>query len=157
MGGKGSGGRRSGAGRPRKTFEEHVVTGDAGRRGRLLAHPSSSAEPAVLPTVDEADAPNDLSLEERHVWLRLAPHAMQAGTLTPASELAFVLLVKNIVLERAYAGSVQERGTANHRGLIQRVEGGLDAFGLRPQGRRMTTAEPVSKPANPLDRFIKRA
>ena len=154
----GHGGRRPGAGRPRKSAEEHFVTGDAGRRGRVLEHPSAvaPAPAAPLPVLDESDAPNSLTLDERLVWLALAPYAMQAGTLTPASEMAFVLLCKNIVLERLYAGSVQDRGGANHRGLIQRVEGGLDAFQLRPQGRRMPQAETV-KPASKLDKFMQRA
>jgi hypothetical protein len=106
----------------------------------------------------ESDAPADLSADEKRIWVRLAPHAMQAGTLTTASELAFVLLCKNVVLERAYAGSVQDRGSANHRGIIQRVEGGLDAFGLRPQGRRMPQAKPIEQPsANPLSKYLSRA
>lgn len=153
MGGKGSGGRRSRAGRPRKSAEEHAVTGDAGRRGRVL----QLANVPAPPVVEEFDAPNDLTVDERHVWMALAPHAFQNGTLVPASGLAFSLLCKNIVRERKYGESLTDCGSANHRGLIQRVEGGLDAFDLRPKGRRMASAEPVQKPVNPLERFLKRA
>lgn len=156
MGGKGSGGRRARAGRPKKSAAERFVVGDAGHRGRVLSHPSASAlsQPAEL---EEFEAPDELTMEERRVWMKLAPHAFKNRTLTPASSLAFVLLCQNIVRERKYGESLTECGTANHRGLIQRVEGGLDAFDLRPKGRPMTSAEPVAKPANPLDRFMKRA
>lgn len=142
MGGKGSGGRRRGAGRPQKTEDEHFVTGDAGRRGRVLTHPGPPV-PAPLPVVEEFDAPNELTLEERHVWMRLAPHAFQNGTLTPASSLAFVLLCQNIIREQKYGASLTDCGSANHRGLIQKVEGGLDAFDLRPKGKAMATAAPA--------------
>ena len=153
MGGKGSGGYRARAGRKALTEEQRALGGNAGHRGRVLSHPSAPAPPVV----DEFDAPDDLTTDERNVWLKLAPHAFQAGTLTKATSLAFCVLCRNIVLERTYMASVGERGTANHRGILQRVEGGLDAFQLRPQGRRMPSADPVAKPASPLSRFLKRA
>ena len=137
MGGKGSGGRRPRAGRPRKTEAEHFVTGDAGRRGRVLTHPNAGGGLPAPPVVEEFDAPDELTTDERLVWMKLAPFAFQNGTLTPASSVAFVLLCQNIVRERKYGQSLMECGTANHRGLIQKVEGGLDAFDLRPKGRAM--------------------
>ena len=155
MGGKGSGGRRSRAGRPPKSIEGHFVAGTArGDVARILAHPRASmGEPAGPPEI--FDPPAMLSADERALWLALAPQAFRAGTLTRATELAFVLLCRNIVLERDYGKSVTDRGTANHRGMIQRVEGGLDAFRLRPQGRPMPSAQ-VAKPASKLDRFLNR-
>ena len=86
-----SGGARRGAGRPKKSEAERLVAGNASKvAARVLAHPSVPApEPPAVPLVTEFDAPNDLSVEERLVWLELAPHAMQAGTLTPSSSLAF--------------------------------------------------------------------
>lgn len=152
-----SGGARRGAGRPRKTDDERLVAGNASKvAARVLAHPSAPAPVAPLPEVTEFDAPNDLSVEERLVWLELAPHAMQAGTLTQASALAFRVLCRNIVLERRYGQSVTDQGSSNHRGMIQRVEGGLDAFGLRPMGKPMATAAPAEKPVSKLDRFVAR-
>lgn len=149
------GGRRAGAGRPRKSALEHFVTGDAGKRGRVLTLPGAEIPAPPGPVaVDEFDAPNDLSTEERNVWLRLAPFAFKNGTLTKASSYAFVLLCKFIVLERNEAKS-SGVGGSNHRGLIQRVEGGLDAFQLRPQGRPMPPIEGAEKPVNKLDRFLK--
>jgi hypothetical protein len=94
MGGKGSGGQRTGAGRKSKAAIEHWLAGSKSRAGK----------PAARVTVDEFDAPNDLTTEERNVWLRLAPHAFKARTLTPGTEYQFVMLCRNILLERRIAG-----------------------------------------------------
>jgi hypothetical protein len=141
MGGKGSGGARPGAGRKPKSAVERAITGNPGRRGRLLPHPSAVPVPGVAP-IDEFDAPNDLSPDERNVWLELAPFAFAARTLTRATSFAFRLLCKNIVLERLYAASVADKGGANHRGL-QRVDAELLAFNLRPCGKAILEAEPA--------------
>lgn len=149
-----SGGARPGAGRKPKAALEHVVTGDPGHRGRLLAHPSAST--AVAP-VEEFDAPNDLTMEERHVWLELAPHAFAARTLTPSTSLSFRLLCRNVVLERALAGSLKDQGGANHRGMIQRIDAELASFCLKPFGKAIYNAEPEQQaPANPLEKFLNR-
>lgn len=154
MGGKGSGGQRNGAGRKRKSDVEKALTGDPGHRGRLLTHPSASVVPEV-PPVDEFDAPDELKTDERNVWLKLAPLAFKNRTLTKATSYAFCLLCRNIVLERQYAQSVTDRGGANHRGLIQRIDAELLAFNLRPIGKPMLEgAEQPAKPANPLTRFL---
>lgn len=138
----GHGGRRAGAGAKPKTALEHAITGDAGRRGRVLNHPSSSDAPATaLVEVEEFDAPDDLTMEQRHVWLKLAPHAFKARTLTRATELAFSMLCRNIALEKRYAESVTDQGSANHRGLIQRIDAELSAFNLRPAGKPIFEAE----------------
>lgn len=148
--GNGHGGRRAGAGRKPKSLAERALDGGAGHRQvRVLAHPSAPALPAapVQPTVDEADAPDGLTFDERKVWLALAPHAMASGTLTPASAMAFQLLCKNWVLMERYAASVQDAGSANHRGLIQRVQADLTAFNIRPCGKPMTGAVSSAAPA----------
>jgi hypothetical protein len=151
MGGKGSGGRRRGAGRKPKTAAERFIDGNAGHRGRILSHPSAPAAPDPV-VVDEFDAPNDLTVDERNVWVKLAPFAFKNGTLTKASSLAFCRLCAHIVLEKRYAGSVQEAGGANHRGLIQKVDAAMDAFGLRPlAGKRMPDAE-AAKPVEPVQK-----
>ena len=50
MGGRGSGGRRTGAGRKRQSALERAISGDAGKRGVVLQHPSSTAvAPVVIP------------------------------------------------------------------------------------------------------------
>jgi hypothetical protein len=84
--------------------------------------------------LDESEAPNDLSTEERLVWLRLAPHAMPKGRLTPATAFHFAQMCKNIALMHRYAASVTDAGGASHRGLIQRVDTELLTYGLVPSG-----------------------
>ncbi len=148
MGGKGSGGRRPGAGRKKKTAAERFVDGNAGHRGRVLTHPSAPEPPAPA-AIDEFDVPDDLTVDERNVWLSLAPHAFKNRTLTKATALAFKVLCRNIVLERRFGVSVMDAGSASHRGLIQRVDAELEAFGLRPvAGKPMADAMPAeeSKP-----------
>jgi hypothetical protein len=110
-----------------------------------LSHPSA---PAAVPVVDEFDAPNDLTTEERLVWLELAPHAFANGTLLRSTSLAFRRLCRHIVLERRYANSVTDAGGANHRGLIQRVDTALLGFNLAPSGRRPATE---AQKADPLE------
>lgn len=155
MGGRGSGGSRAGAGRKPKSNLERLVTGDPGHRGRLLAHPNAGSVPAVAP-VEEFDAPNDLSTAERLVWLELAPFAFAARTLLKSTSYAFRLLCRNIVLERELSSSVEMRGTANHRGIVQRVDAELLRFSLCPNGKAVYEAQPDA-PVNKLDRFTKKA
>lgn len=147
MGGFGSGGGGRGQGRKPKSAEEKRLGGHAGHRGargKVLDHPSSAnVEPPVSPPaieVEEFDAPDDLTIDERHVWLELAPHAFAALTLTKGTSLGFRLLCRNIVLERRFALSVMDAGGASHRGLIQRVDAELLRFGLAPCGKPIVAA-----------------
>jgi hypothetical protein len=147
-----SGGRRPGAGRKKKSDLERTITGDPGHRAKVLAHPSA---PIVAP-VEEFDAPNDLTTDERLVWLGLAPFAFANRTLTKATALGFRLLCRNVVLERAIAADVEQRGGANHRGMIQRVDAELLRFNLAPCGKPMYEAQSEQPAANPLAQFLAR-
>lgn len=152
------GGRRPGAGRKPKPKADRELDGNAGHRGKVLTHPAAaSAPPPMAPPVDEFDAPDDLTFEERQVWLELAPHAFKNGTLIRATALGFRILCRNVVLERQYAQSVHDRGGANHRGMIQRVDAELLRFNLAPCGKAI--AEPAKQPTvNPLqDKYFGRA
>lgn len=149
-----SGGRRPGAGRKPKTALERALTGNPSHQtGRVLTHPAA-AVPVVAP-VDEFDAPDDLTIDERHVWLELAPFAFANRTLTKATSLSFRLLCRNVILERALAVDPKMQGGANHRGLIQRVDAELLRFNLSPCGKAMYEGEPEA-PANPLEKFLNR-
>ena len=151
-----SGGRRAGAGRKPKTALEVAVTGDPGhRQGRVLPHPSAGAVPAVA-EIEEFDAPNDLTFDERQVWMELAPFAFANRTLTKATSLSFRILCRNVVLERLYGLSPTDRGGASHRGMIQRVDAELLRFNLSPCGKPIYEAAPAVVPANPLEKFLKR-
>lgn len=131
-----------------------LVGGNAGHR-KVVQHPSATVAPAApLPTVDESDAPDDLKVDERLVWLELAPYALANGTLTPATSLSFRLLCRNVTLERRYAESVTDAGSANHRGLIQRIDAELLRFNLSPCGKPLATLG--EKPVSKADRFIQR-
>lgn len=144
MGGRGSGGNRPGSGRKPKDAHLRLVEGDTSHR------------PApVVATAPVADVPMPtLPAAEAAVWTQLAPHAMTGRTLTPATAYQFELLCRNVVLERELSVG-EHRGGANHRGLIQRVDAELARFCLAPMGK--ATYEAEDKPANPLDRFIKKA
>lgn len=135
MGGIGSGGQRVGTGSKPKSRADKVLEGTA-KRGQ---------KPATLPNVDEFDAPDCLTHDERAVWLDLAPHAFQARTLTRATAYSFQLMCRNIVLERALASEPEERGKANHRGVIQRIDAELLRFSLSPIGKPMASVEPEKK------------
>lgn len=140
MGGLGSGGHPAGGRKPKSDADKHVH----GSRNR-------GNQAASLPEVDEFDAPNDLTVEERHVWLRLAPGAFKARTLTKATEYAFILLCRNVLLEQRLRVDPELCGGANHRGILQRVETGLTAFGLRALGKPMQ--DEVPKVVDPFDEF----
>lgn len=149
MGGVGSGGHRQGAGRPKKSKAERRLDGNAGHRGRVLAHPSVPPPPTppVAPDIADFAVPDDLSVDERHVWLREAPKATRNGTLTKDTEYAFILFCRNVVLERALR--LTEGGSASHRGMIQRVEAELGDFKLRAFGKTVSDVETVA--VDPLE------
>ncbi len=138
------GGPRPGAGRKPKSSVERALDGGAGHRGKVLPHPSSAPQTFK---VDEFDAPDDLTRDERLIWLELAPFAFANGTLTRATSLAFRVLCQNIVILRQYAGSVQDKGGANHRGMIQRVDAELLRFSLSPCGKPAPGALIPDQPA----------
>lgn len=140
MGGKGSGGRRLGSGRPKKSDSERFVDGNAGHRGRVLAHPS--APPAAPPPVDEFDAPDTLTMEERMVWLRQAPHAFANRTLTKSSAMAFERYCRLVVEEGVEAKS-SGHGGSNHRGMVKTLNAYELQFQLTPACKPMADAAPA--------------
>lgn len=95
--------------------------------------PPTTNEPSQ---VEEFDAPDDLSLEERAIWLKQAPHAFANRSLTRASALAFERYCKLVVLERNEAKSSGVSG-ANHRGLLKQINALELQFMLTPAGKAM--------------------
>ncbi len=145
---RGHGGSRPGAGRKPKSLESRAMDGGASHgRPKVVQHPSSPAEPAapVLPQLDESDCPNELTHEERQVWLELAPHATKKGTLTDATSLGFRMLCGQVALERAYRASVMDRGSARHVTLQKDIRAALKDFMLQPFGK--PDAETARQPA----------
>lgn len=160
MGGFGSGGARVGSGRKKKSDAAKVFHGTATRRERKRRSRgvSPSAQPAVA-------MPDDLSVDERKIWRKLAPHALAAGTLTQATALAFRHLCEAIVLKRLMLAEIKEYGcssidvdaklTANplltqYRSMLQRVETGMMKFMLAPLGK---STLPEEKPEDPFAAF----
>jgi hypothetical protein len=149
MGGRGSGGRRVGAGKKLKSDLAHAISGTAGPRGVLLPHPSATA----IAPVEPFDPPTSLRGKPLQVWRELAPHAFEARTLTPGTTAAFVMLCRAIVQERALGATKKAAGT-NHRGLMQRIAAWMKDFCLAPFGKPLYAAQ-VETAVNPLDRFTK--
>jgi hypothetical protein len=133
------GGARSGAGRKPKGARVLNLHG-----GRVRAAKPVEEAPSV-PLVP-VSCPEDLPEDSKAVWLELAPHAHAAGTLTPQTVSAFVLLCRNVVLERRLAAGVNV-GDANHRGLLQWVSARYKDFALSPFGKAVVQkAEKVEDP-----------
>lgn len=150
MGGIGSGGRRSGSGRPRKAAELRALDGRASHTAKVVSHPSvpvPQAPVAQSPVVDEADAPNDLAFDERKVWVELFPQAVLKGTLTldEKNDAGFKILCKNIILERAQR--MTEAGSSNHRGIQSAIRTDMREFGIRPSGSRVAQGAAPAAPA----------
>lgn len=121
----GRGGRRVGAGR--KPGAKAIA--------RILAHPSVPTTNLASP-IEEFDAPDDLGMDERAVWLKQAPHAFRNRTLTRATAMAFERYCKVVILERNEAKS-SGVGGANHRGLLKQINAYELQFCLIANGKPM--------------------
>jgi len=154
MGGRGSGGRRTGSGRKRHSDLERAILGDPGKRGVVLQHPNAPAPSTEVAPVEAFGPPARLRGKARAIWLELAPAAFEARTLTPGSSAAFAMLCRAAVHERALSASKRFACGPNHRGLMQRVGSWMKDFGIAPLGKPIYVAAPVVV-ANPLDRFTK--
>lgn len=126
------GGRRPGSGRKPKDRE-------APRRPPVVG-PWTAPPATDPPRIEAFDAPNDLTTDERNVWLELAPHAFAARTLTKGTAEAFKLLCRNVLLEKEMRQSVLDRGRAAHQGMIHKVETAMLRFNLSPCGKAMPDA-----------------
>lgn len=161
------GGRRPGAGRPRKSAEDKALGGWAGKRG-TQAEQHAALEHEVKQQKARADAPPlpvpiDLSAEQAAIWAELAPHATAQGTLTTASTFAFRELCEAITVKRQLLAQILREGwtvgdsekprahplLTRYQGIYQRVEAGLTRFALAPMGEEMNFGGPP--PAKPTD------
>jgi hypothetical protein len=139
------GGRRIGAGRKPKS-----------KTAKLLQHPSVPMTPPTTNApspIEEFDAPDDLTAEERHIWLKQAPFAFANRTLTRATALAFERYCKVVVLERNEAKS-SGVGGANHRGLLKQINAFELQFMLAPSGKAMPSTDLQPLTADPDDVFF---
>lgn len=166
MGGKGSGGVRVGSGRKPKDRATSFLHGSKLRQSA----PASKPEAVPMPT--------DLKGEQRSVWLDLAPHALEARTLTSGTAMAFRQLCGRIVLLRQMEALIEADGLMGVRvntqmdedgggsqvvekkahdlltkcmTLMQRVDQGMIRFRLAPIGKEIAVAEPVADPFAEFD------
>lgn len=157
----GRGGSRIGAGRK---SEPNSVRSKRRQRQQatVLQHPSSPPPASTFPHVpttdpaspiEEFDAPNDLTADERSVWLKQAPHAFANRTLTRASAMAFERYCKVVVLERNESKS-SGMGGSNHRGLLKQINELEKQFMLTPTGKPMFEAAPPVPQADSDDAFF---
>ena len=149
------GGRRAGAGRKPKSDLEKAITGNPGHRSNVVQHPSATA---VAP-IETFEPSKRLPETAKAIWQELAPHAFAARTLTRATQAAFEMLCRNMVLELKFSGSALGAGGADHRGMIQRVNAALKDFGLSPLGKAVLTPaskDESEKGGSPLQRLLSR-
>jgi len=114
----------------------------------VLLHPSRPLAPEA--PVEQFDAPDDLTPDERAIWTRQAPHAFRLGTLTEASAFAFQRYCKVAAAEHIVSKGSAAGGT-HHRGLLQHLNALELQFRLTPDGRPVVRV--VSEPPSKLDRF----
>lgn len=129
----GWGGSRVGAGRKRKNPTAAALHGSRQRGVVPFPENDDANEAPAAPAAGPVRRPRGLTKEQAAVWKQLAPHATAAGTLTAATAKAFEILCRAVVLEADLAKS--GAGSADHRGMMQRVEVGLTRFGIAPIGK----------------------
>jgi len=163
MGGKGSGGRRIGAGRKPKTAREHWLAGDAGKRGlALVERPADAGAPkakrrrtqketrAAVAVIGAAgEVPPELEPEEGVFWERWAPRAKANGTLTDDTWPGFVLLCQTAADAQRCRTEIYRRGivatrtamkeTGNDDEAMEEITVELKAHPLWPHYRGLKT------------------
>lgn len=172
MGGRGSGGRRVGSGRKGKAVvvrhpSAPAIAGIASvdppaeLQGTDAELVNLTSQLAFLRGADSPGEPNPQIAEIQTrvdalqfradalaVWHELAPHAVAARTLTPATVSAFVMLCRGVVQERALSASPRYAGGPNHRGLMHRVATWMKDFCLSPFGKPLVEAPPAAAPVS---------
>jgi hypothetical protein len=180
MGGKGSGGNRVGAGRPRKDNKAGDLSGS--RRTRARAKKSGNqtgnqtsgnqtetpqeAASVVEVAVQVPQPPGSLTLDELAEWNDLAPRAFKLGTLTDETALGLRDLCQLRVLKDRILRRVTDQGDtvwgaggtmAAHplltriTTLSQRVEAGMARYKLLAMGKEIEVAG--KKEADPFAEF----
>ena len=145
------GGARIGAGRPKKPESARWLGGNAGKRGKKPAKDThhEPLRPVEAPKLNE---------REQLVWDELAPLALAARTLVPATagELKSLCALEadlaEVKAERRREG-LTIRGQMLMRTylmLVQRVEAKRRAFKLAPMGKDMV---PPDKPKDEWSEF----
>lgn len=151
MGGKGSGGRRPGSGRKPKSKILHSLQNTVSQAQRSMVPTTNGAGPEPI---DEFDAPDDLTTEQRLIWLKLAPAAFRNGTLKRSTAMAFEMMCVNIARERAMRLSV-DCGEPKHNTLIKIIDAEMTAYSLRACGKAVFDELAQGKLVSPVDVLAK--
>ena len=165
MGGKGSGGVRSGAGRKPHSAKILNLHGGRSAKGVKRAQEAAEAVPVVVPETLEA--------EIAAVWADLAPHATTAGTLIPSMVPAFLRLCRAVVKHARWEAQIATDGdtymkvTIDGAGtehtevkahpligksqtLDNQIRGWFKDFGINPFGKPLTAP---AKAEDPFEEF----
>jgi hypothetical protein len=120
MGGRGSGGARTGSGRKSKDAETAQLHGSKQR---------SAPKTPQGPAFELLPAPKGMGEAQRKVWDDLAPHACAQRTLTRATAEAFAQLCGRVVLLRKMEAQIDADGIMSTKVSLQMDEtgGGLQA------------------------------
>ena len=165
------GGARVGAGRKPKGA---TVLSLHGGRVRQPAQAAPTVAQGPLPDVKQ---PEGMPEASQVLWNELAPHALEARTLTDGTAAAFRDLCEAIVLKRMMLAEILADGLtgtkvtlqmdeagggvqsvekkahtllSQYRGMMQRVEAGFTRFRLAPMGKEIIVAQ---KAVDPFEEF----
>ena len=176
MGGKGSGGRRSGAGRRKKATHLRGIDGGAGRRGPMDP-PAGAAPPPPVADVALLEPPAGLGAIESDIWRAWAPLAHAIGTLTAATAANFgqlcVLEADRRELWARYQRHLSASGEPRlllqmdrkeelatrreHRTLAKDIHARMKDFMIAPFGKELAPpGEPGAGEIDPIDRFMRK-
>lgn len=165
----GHGGARVGAGRPPKPREGGVVLQmDTAARREALDHPPASEASRPLSEevkssvyTDLAEPPADLTEGQAAFWRQYAGHAIDVGTLVPATVGGFRELCEQFALKQAIATRIEKVKPTSKRAeahlriyvrLAQRVDASLARFKLTSFGKPAegsTGGRIIKAPTNP--------
>lgn len=173
MGGFGSGGARSGAGRKKKATHLRAIDGGADRRGSRSVDAQAST---AIPDPVQVEPPADLSVAELAVWNELAPLAHAEHTLTPTTLGNFVHMCQAEVDRRELRAryTLQRKSATGellpllrmdsdeelsvrreHRALLKDIKAMMKDFKLAPFGKEILTPGAIAE-ADPLDAFTRK-
>ena len=165
------GGARVGSGRKPKGAS--ILSLHGGRVRNAANVPSTVPNQPFEPV----NTPQDLPDVQQAVWNELAPHALEARTLTAGTAAAFRDLCEAIVLKRMMLAEILADGLtgtkvtvqmdesggglqsvekkahtllSQYRGMMQRVEAGFTRFRLAPMGKEIVVEQ---KAVDPFEEF----
>lgn len=176
MGGFGSGGSRSGAGRRRKPKHLRLLDGGAGRRGDDGGEPPIAGDDAPPSAPLPLEPPTWLGEAQLVVWHAWAPLAHAEGTLVQATLENFVQLcaletdrrelwaryqlqfdAKGQPRALLLMSAKEEMATRReHRTLAKDIHARMKDFKIAPFGKELASPGAGKADEDPLDQFTRR-